>query len=196
MSRTGWIFAAILIVVLILLLLFWFAQCKKSTTDNVQQTYSPHVAPNDTIPIPSDGSILKFLNVSRDVTFGDHDGLHDVETPDERFSRAKRKLPQHSLVTGVYSDAQRRKLLDRISRRPFCSQRTRSWRTQFSDHLRGDVRPLHQNNWNIMRPMRSNYTLDLHAGALGTVSGYGKWDAKGGVASNYFDDDILIPPAA
>lgn len=135
---------------------------------------------------------LQFLNIHQAGSF--EFAQPETELADERFEKAKRRLPQHSLVSGVYTDQQRRKLQDKISRRPFCTRKTRSWRTQFSDNLRGDVRPLHKNNWNIMRPQRANYDVDLHQGALGTVSGHGRWDSDIQVPENYFDD-IALPPS-
>jgi hypothetical protein len=169
---------------------WWFVIRKHSLVESFTADATTPPATAATGGLPTDSlATLQFLNIHQATNF--EFVQPQAELADERFEKAKRRLPQHSLVSGVYTDQQRRRLQDKISRRPFCTRKSRSWRTEFSDQLRGDVRPVHKNNWNIMRPQRANYDIDLHSGALGTVSGHGKWDSDIQVPDNFFDDVAL-----
>ena len=94
-----------------------------------------------------------------------------MQSVNERFDAAKRKTDEYRLKPGVMPQKKRRQLVEYIIRRPYCGRRTRSWRTAFSDTLRGDVVPKGQSSWNVMRIGRSDPAVDLHPGALGPMSG-------------------------
>ena len=86
--------------------------------------------------------------------------------------------------------AQRRRVVESLVRRPYCGRRTRSWRTEFSDSLRGDVVPRNvTSNLGIMRVGRSDPLKDLHPGALGQMSGLaGQWVSEENIPDNAFDE--------
>ena len=102
---------------------------------------------------------------------------NQLPTVDERFEAAKRNVTENKLKAGVYTQKQRRQLVETLLRRPHCGRRVRSWRTENSDILRGDVRPKRQNSsTNIMRSAKGDPHKDLHPGALGPMAGIsGKW---------------------
>lgn len=78
--------------------------------------------------------------------------------------------------------------MEALVRRPYCGRRTRSWRQEFGDTLRGDVIPKEkEGDWNMMRLGRSNPNSDLHPGALGALSGQGRWNSVESVPENVFD---------
>lgn len=112
-----------------------------------------------------------------------------ILTADERFNAAKRKNEEHKLKKGIFPAKKKRQLLEALIRRPFCGRRVRSWRTQFSDSLRGDVIPKNKDNsWSMMRIGRSDPMVDLHQGALGPLSSTGRWVSDENVPENTFDD--------
>jgi hypothetical protein len=177
-------------VAILVFCVWWFVIRKRSLVESFTADTATPPTTVATGGLQTDSlTTLQFLNIHQAANF--EFVQPQAELADERFEKAKRRLPQHSLVSGVYTDQQRRRLQDKISRRPFCTRKSRSWRTEFSDQLRGDVRPVHKNNWNIMRPQRANYDIDLHNGALGTVSGHGRWDSDIQVPDNFFDDVAL-----
>lgn len=112
-----------------------------------------------------------------------------IQSVDERFQSCKRKVEEHKLKPGIFPNKKRRQLVEALVRRPFCGRRTRSWRTEFSDNLRGDVIPKNMNNnWSMMRLGRTDPTKDLHPGALGTMSSTtGLWNSVETVPENVFD---------
>ena len=113
-----------------------------------------------------------------------------VETVDERFRAAKRKTEEHGMRPGMMTNKKRRELVEALVRRPFCGRRTRSWRTEFSDSLRGDVIPKQKvNHLGLMTIGRSDPQVDLHPGALGQVSGLnGRWVSTEMIPENLVDD--------
>lgn len=120
------------------------------------------------------------------------DNAKQIQSVEERFAAAKRKTEEHGLKPGVLPNKKRRELVEALVRRPFCGRRTRSWRTEFSDNLRGDVVPKNTNNsWSMMRIGRTDPSKDLHPGALGTMSGLsGQWVSEKIVPENVFEDVI------
>lgn len=112
-----------------------------------------------------------------------------ILTVDERYNAAKRKTEEHKLKPGILPTKKRRELMEALIRRPYCGRRTRSWRTQFSDNIRGDVVPKNKDNsWSMMRVGRSDPTIDLHPGALGMNSSKGQWVSDENIPENMFDD--------
>lgn len=113
-----------------------------------------------------------------------------VQTVNERFNAAKRKTEEHGLRPGILTNKKRRQLVEALVRRPFCGRRTRSWRTEFSDSLRGDVIPRNKDNaMGMMRIGRSDPSVDLHPGALGPMSGLsGQWVSEENLPENVFED--------
>lgn len=109
-----------------------------------------------------------------------------IQTVNERFNAAKRKVTENKLTAGVYNSKQRRKLVETLLRRPQCARRIRSWRQENSDYLRGDVQPrASQGSTNLMRSAKSNPEIDLHPGALGPLSGMqGRWLSEEGLPGN------------
>lgn len=116
--------------------------------------------------------------------------VDQVQTVNERFDAAKRKTAENRLIPGVHTKDQRRKIVDTLLRRPACVRRVRSWRTENSDILRGDVIPKTVDGWGVLKIGRHNPAIDLHPGALGPMSGMeGQWLTEENVPSNLFDDD-------
>lgn len=115
-----------------------------------------------------------------------------IQSVNERFEEAKRNVVEHRLKPGVYSLKKRRKLVENLLRRPFCGRRVRSWRTENSDYLRGDVRPrVNKGSSNLIRSAKSNPEIDLHPGALGPVAGmHGRWTSEENVPANIFETDV------
>lgn len=112
-----------------------------------------------------------------------------MQSVNDRYDAAKRKTDEHKLKKGVMSSARRRRLVESLVRRGNCGHRTRSWRTAFSDTLRGDVIPKSQSSWSVMRIGRSDPAVDLHPGALGPLSGRsGQWVSDSNIPENAFDD--------
>ena len=112
-----------------------------------------------------------------------------VQSVNERYDAAKRKVAEYKLKPGVYDNKQRRRLVEALLRRPACGRRVRSWRTENSDTLRGDVIPKNASSWGLMRMGRNNPTVDLHPGALGALSGMeGQWLSEENIPDNTFSD--------
>jgi hypothetical protein len=112
-----------------------------------------------------------------------------VQSVNERYDAAKRKVAEYKLKPGVYDNKQRRRLVEALLRRPACGRRVRSWRTENSDTLRGDVIPKNVSSWGLMRMGRNNPTVDLHPGALGALSGMeGQWLSEENIPDNAFSD--------
>lgn len=108
-----------------------------------------------------------------------------MQSVNDRFEAAKRKVTEHKLKTGVYTNEQRRKLVDTLLRRPHCTRRVRSWRTENSDILRGDPRPAKSLvSTNVLRSAKGNEQVDLHPGALGPMSGLGRWLSEENLPGN------------
>ena len=149
--------------------------------DGGVETFEPSSSspPPPTTPTP-EYDLQAALDFS-DLTVSDqqHEEFREVQqnakqikSVDERFEAAKRKSEEHGMHPGTMPNKKRRQLVEALVRRPFCGRRTRSWRTEFSDNLRGDVIPKNLNNdMGIMRIGRSDPSIDLHPGALRQVSG-------------------------
>jgi hypothetical protein len=115
-----------------------------------------------------------------------------VQSVNERYDAAKRKVAEYKLKPGVYDNKQRRKLVEALLRRPACGRRVRSWRTENSDTLRGDTIPKTVSSWGLMRLGGSNPAIDLHPGALGALSGMeGRWISEENIPDNTFDDLLI-----
>lgn len=117
-----------------------------------------------------------------------------LQTIDERFREAKRSVAEHKLKNGVYTSAQRRKLVEALLRRPPCGRRVRSWRTENSDYIRGDVVPRAQGqSTNLVRSAKNNPNVDLHPGALGPMAGMqGQWLSEENIPENLFEDTAIF----
>ena len=91
---------------------------------------------------------------------------------------------------GVTTNKKRRQQIEALLRRPFCGRRARSWRTEFSDIMRGDVIPKNSAQMGIMRMGHNDPTIDLHPGALGPLSGMsGQWVSEENIPDNMFDEE-------
>lgn len=118
--------------------------------------------------------------------------VDQIQTVNERFEASKRKTLQHKVRVGVYTNEQRRKLVETLLRRPHCGRRVRSWRTENSDFLRGDVRPKPQRGTNLIRSAKSNPEVDLHPGALGPMSGLsGLWLSEENLPGNLAPEPVV-----
>ena len=116
-----------------------------------------------------------------------------LQTVNDRFNAAKRNILEHKVKTGVYTNKQRRKLVETLLRRPHCGRRVRSWRTENSDYLRGDVRPKpRQGSTNLIRSAKNNPEVDLHPGALGPLSGLaGRWLSEENLPANLGPEPLV-----
>ena len=114
---------------------------------------------------------------------------NQIQTIDDRYQAAKRNMVEFKMKKGVYSNKQRRQLVETLLRRPPCGRRVRSWRTENSDFLRGDVRPKSKSgNTNLIRSAKNNPEIDLHPGALGPMAGMqGLWLSED-LPGNIFQD--------
>ena len=94
------------------------------------------------------------------------------------------------MKNGVYTNKQRRQLVETLLRRPVCGRRVRSWRTENSDYIRGDVRPKGTSeSTNIIRSAKNNPEIDLHPGSLGPMAGLqGQWLSDENIPENVFQD--------
>ena len=117
-----------------------------------------------------------------------------LQTIDERFKAAKRNIAEHKLKNGVYTSGQRRKLVEALLRRPQRGRRVRSWRTENSDYLRGDVIPKASGqSTNLVRSAKNNPVADLHPGALGPMAGMqGQWLSEENIPGNLFEDTAIF----
>jgi hypothetical protein len=115
-----------------------------------------------------------------------------IQSVNERFDAAKRKLTENRLRPGIHTNKERLKMVNNLLRRSHCSRRVRSWRTENSDILRGDVIPKRtSSSWGMMRAGRSNPDIDLHPGSMGLVSGQGgKWLSEEICPDNAVNDPL------
>lgn len=119
------------------------------------------------------------------------DNSKQIQSVNERFDAAKRKVADNRLRPGMHSTKERRRIVDNLLRRPHCSRRVRSWRTENSDTLRGDVVPKRTSAWGMLRAGRSNPDIDLHPGSMGILSGLGgRWLSEEIVADNDISDPL------
>lgn len=122
-----------------------------------------------------------------------YDDATQLQKVNDRFEEAKRNVVEHRLKPGVYGLKQRRKLIENLLRRPYCGRRVRSWRTENSDFMRGDVRPRATNgSSNVIRSAKNNPDVDLHPGALGPMAGMnGLWNSEENVPGNVVPDAFV-----
>jgi hypothetical protein len=168
---------------------------------NTSSAYANAANPNDYISSNGNGEAL--TDIQNAIDFSDLGitaeqrtnmaeseelGQHAVSV-NQRYDAAKRKVAEYKLKPGVYDHKQRRRLVEALLRRPACGRRVRSWRTENSDTLRGDAVPKTVSSWGLMRMGGSNPAIDLHPGALGTLSGMsGKWLSEDNTPENAIDD--------
>lgn len=162
-------------------------------------TAKPKPAPRP-ITTPPAENVASLVALS-DITISQRDiqdaiktdeNINAMETVDERFDAAQRSPMEHGLSKNMNTQKERRKLIETLTRRPYCGRRNRSWRQAFSDQLRGDPIPKHtsKGTWNMMRVGHSDPFVDLHPGALGTISGNeGRWNAEQAVPANFYDSE-------
>ena len=177
---------------------------ESTTTPPTSEDKGPRKTASSGAPPSSSSTRMIKYDLQNAINFSDvtvsaqqHEELQElqenakqIQTVDERFEAAKRKSEAHGMHPGIMPNKKRRQLVEALVRRPFCGRRTRSWRTEFSDNLRGDVVPKNLNNeLGMMRIGRSDPSIDLHPGALGQVSGInGRWLSTESVPDNAFDD--------
>lgn len=114
---------------------------------------------------------------------------NQIQTINDRFRAAKRNVVEFKMKNGVYTNKERRQLVETLLRRPPCGRRVRSWRTENSDYLRGDVRPKASGSTNLIRSAKNNPDVDLHPGALGPMAGMeGQWLSEENLPGNIFQD--------
>lgn len=112
-----------------------------------------------------------------------------IQTINKRYEDAKHHLVEFKMKNGVYTNKERRQLVENLLRRPPCGRRIRSWRTENSDYLRGDVRPKAVGSSNLIRSAKNNPDIDLHPGALGPMAGMkGQWLSEENLPGNVFQD--------
>lgn len=114
-----------------------------------------------------------------------------VQSVNERFDAAKRKVTENRLRPGLGNYQQRRKLIEALLRRPQCTRRVRNWRQENGDILRGDAIPKSTtSSWGVMRMGRNNPSVDLHPGAMGTMSGLsGRWLSEEDTPDNAIESE-------
>lgn len=167
---------------------------EESVESDPNQEQQP-VAPNCTPPLSQnliDFSDTLVTEEERGTIRKTTDNAEQVQSVNERFDAAKRKTVENRLKPGVYNQQQRRKIVETLLRRPACSRRVRSWRTENSDILRGDVIPKSNDSWGVLKMGRNNPMVDLHPGALGPMSGMdGQWNSEENVPSNIFEENEM-----
>lgn len=141
----------------------------------------------------------KETNLQSLVSFGEiRDAFILQETPseekiqsiDERYDAAKRNTPENKLSRGVYTSTEKRRLLEKLIQRPSKSNNVRPklWRHEFSDRLRGDIVPTHQNNWEINKNKLK--AEDSPQGVFTTLQS-GIWSADSGGTPMKDDKDMM-----
>ena len=159
---------------------------------------SPDVPPptaNESAPTPNMQDAMDFSDTfitdsARDQAQRDSQDKQQIQTINDRYRAAKRNVVEFKMKNGVYTNKERRQLVETLLRRPPCGRRIRSWRTENSDFLRGDVRPKSTNmSTNIIRSAKNNPDIDLHPGALGPMAGMqGQWLSEENLPGNIFQD--------
>ena len=157
-----------------------------STSNNVDADAVPRPLPQSFI----DFSDIMVTDESKAAAKQLDDDKNGMQTIDDRFQAAKRKVVECRMKNGVYSNKQRRKLVENLLRRPPCGRRVRSWRTENSDYIRGDVRPKGSgDSSNLVRSAKNNPQIDLHPGSLGPMAGLeGQWLSVENLSGNIFQD--------
>jgi hypothetical protein len=127
---------------------------------------------------------------SKDEVLREDQDKQQIQTINDRFRAAKRNIVEFKMKNGVYTNKQRRQLVESLLRRAPCGRRIRSWRTENSDFLRGDVRPkANSQSGNLIRSAKNNPDIDLHPGALGPMAGLqGQWLSEENLPGNIFAD--------
>jgi hypothetical protein len=141
-----------------------------------------------------DFSDVMISDEQRQEKAGISDDTKQIQSVNERFDAAKRSTYENKMRVGVYNNKERRRLIEKLLRRPYVTRRVRSWRTENSDILRGDVRPVVTTaSTNILRSAKSNPDVDLHPGALGPLAGKaGLWLSEADVPDNVVEDIEFI----
>jgi hypothetical protein len=202
----------VLAVLLFLYLLYWYTawssapaparRCRSRSPEAHRRTpeyFAPEEGQGTPVVSGQEQALLDFSDVlvtdaAREEANAVASDAAQIQTVNQRFAAAKRSVTENKLTTGVYNTKQRRKLVETLLRRPQCARRIRSWRTENSDYLRGDVRPRGtQGSSNLMRSAKSNPEIDLHPGALGPLSGMsGRWLSEEGLPGNVVPDGELV----
>lgn len=156
-------------------------------------------APTTTMPAPAVVANVATAMEASDVFVGDEQRSQlqqaaaeagQIQTINERFDAAKRRVVENRLRPGIQSTRERRKLLETLLRRPQCARRVRSWRTENSDILRGD--PIPRNTSSFGMQVNHSVEADLHPGAMGLLSGMsGQWLSEENVPDNLIGDDVM-----
>ena len=113
-----------------------------------------------------------------------------VQSIDERYKSAKRSTPADKMTRGVFSCAEKRRLVEKLIQRPTKKRNSRPklWRHEFSDRLRGDVVPTHENKWDINKnPLTAE---DGAQGIFATLNG-GVWAADDGGTPMKDDEHMM-----
>jgi hypothetical protein len=113
-----------------------------------------------------------------------------IQSINDRYETARRSTYENKMHSGVHTNKERRKLIEKLLRRPYCGRKVRSWRVENSDPVRGDIVPRGGRvSSNIMRSAKGNPDIDLHPGALGPLAGKsGMWLSDENIPGNMFDD--------
>jgi hypothetical protein len=129
----------------------------------------------------------------RDAVRRAEENAEQIQSVNDRFNAAKRRVVEHKLRPGTVNNKERRKIVEALLRRPHCARRVRSWRTENSDTLRGDVIPKSTSSWGMMKAGRTNPAIDLHPGAMGLMSGLrGQWLSEENIPDNVIEDATEI----
>lgn len=139
-------------------------------------------------------TLLHFGEIREDLVVDDQESTVDpqqtIQSIDERYKSAKRKTPEDKMTRGVYNSAEKRRLVEKLIQRPTKKghSRPKLWRHEFSDRLRGDVVPTHENKWDINK--NSLTAKDSAQGIFATLNG-GVWAADEG-GTPIKDDDHMM----
>lgn len=165
----------------------WPEYFSEGEGEGAAQTQSPPSGPDQSA---IDFSDILVTDESKEESRRLQSDKDQIQTVNDRFNSAKRNVVEHKMKNGVYTNKQRRQLVENLLRRPPCGRRVRSWRTENSDFLRGDVRPKYRSDsTNIIRSAKNNPEIDLHPGSLGPMAGMqGLWLSEENLPGNVFQD--------
>ena len=176
---------------LCLLLLFVLWLIYKRPTHCHRQVYriDEYVPEPESDIVHDTDDLLDFAEI-RDDLLQQHTPEQKIETIDERYKAAKRKTPEDKMTRGIYSSGEKRRLVEKLIRRPSQKTNTRPklWRHEFSDRLRGDVVPTHQNKWEINK---TPLTAEDSPQGIFTTMQSGVWAADGGGTPMKDDEHML-----
>lgn len=214
MNGSSCMVAGLLMALLTAFLVFWYASAPSSHTrrrarrrcpskfteeDEEEDAWDGNAPLEPYVPqaaaAASKQDVLDFSEVlvtedQRQETEKGQADAAQIQTINDRFQAAKRRVTENRLEVGVQNTQKRRKVIEQLLRRPNCSRRVRSWRTENSDYLRGDVRPkVRSGSTNLIRSAKNNPDIDLHPGALGPVAGMnGLWLSEENLPGNLVPD--------